>query len=380
MKMIRLVNKVLHSRFTHRIFVLAIIVISIGIISTITFAARCGSTQKNFRPINEPKSAAQMDPEASIPNYNRTEETTYLTFPEWYLVFNPQEYGMFLTEHRASRFPYFGSIKQVWSGYCEVYGITKNNYKFNLGNHVVESVIVTSFTIEYIAKGIYENTVGRISELFAMDEQTEEEIYAARVATEYGAFVPTEPWYAFPFGEALSGLWTKTSFFGPHIVRKMERKFALSLEYGVKMAYAKIITLATRTAFGIANTEIHARVKNISEETFLNPKIKKIKKLDDQSYIVTIPHYQGFTDTVPTLAEAELEFIDIAGNDEILITIVAPNAWAYNLSYGSELFSTSMLTDLTKKRIAIQAPVKNLSQILRQLKFERIIIEHLYDY
>ncbi len=121
----------------------------IGIICATVFVVKCSSAQSGFRPIESQNS---KEHHGVVESYVRSEETTYLTYPEWYLVFNPQEYAEFLAKDLPSRFPYFKSIEQFWSGYCEVYGITKNNYEFNADNHIVATVIGASFSVEYIGK------------------------------------------------------------------------------------------------------------------------------------------------------------------------------------------------------------------------------------
>lgn len=346
----------------------------------IAFISTCNNPQNQFKPIASSIEPETLTVEQSINGYKRTEETTYLTFPEWYLVFNPQEYAKFLLHNRPSQFPYFSSIKQFWYGYCQVYSITTNNYEFNAGDHAVEVVIGTSFSLEYLIKGVYENTLGKISEFTANGEQVQEDHYAAKIAKEYGDFIPTEPWYAFPFGKALRGVWADTDLWGPHLIRKWERKIFLSLEYGIKSVYAKLIGLGTHATFGIADTEIYAHIANVPESIFSNEKVRMVKELEDGSEIIALPHYQGFTDEVPGLAKQGLQFLDLAGNDEILATVVAPIEWEYNLSNGKELFTMSILTDKKLKRVAIQVPVEFLSDMLNQLNDRDIKIEHLFDY
>lgn len=342
------------------------------------FDARCSLAQPNFRTIHDQIPAEFKVVENGIKDYSRAEESTYLTFPEWYLVFNPQEYGKFIGENKPSGFPYFKSIGQFWGGYCQVYGITKRNYPFNAGDHLMEAVIGTSFSVEYVVKGVWENTIGRISE-WVSGSQTEEDMYAAKVAQEYGAFIPTNPWYQFPYGEKFVGLWTGTPFFGSHFLRKFERKVFLSLEYGIKTGYALLIKIGTHAVYGVADTEIYVAVKNAPESIFQDTRIHKIKNLGNGSYIITVPHYQGFTDTIPVLAREGVEFIDFAGNNEILVTAIAPQNWNSDLKNGAILFTMDMVTSL-EKRIAIQAPTKSLGPMLVQLEAEGVKIEHLYDY
>ena len=104
-------------------------------------------------------------------------------------------------------------------------------------------VIGTSFTVENALKGLYENTIGRVTEWTSHGEPTPEDRFGARVAQEYVDFIRVDPWYEFSFFRRFQELWRETQFSGPHLLRKWERKLALSLEYLAKAQYAMLITL-----------------------------------------------------------------------------------------------------------------------------------------
>lgn len=209
----------------------------------LAFLVSARGAQSDFQPVNESLPLEVDTLSVEIPAYRRAEDATYLTFVEWYLVFNPQEYAQFLAHDRPSRFPYFHGIAQIWRGDREVYGITRRFYPFNGGYNLMLVVIGVSSTAEFAIKGLYEKSVGRFFEWTASGERTAEDDFAAQVAREYGEFVPTQPWFEFPFGRKLKELWTTTGFTGAHFPRKCERKFFLSLEYGVKTLYAAVIRL-----------------------------------------------------------------------------------------------------------------------------------------
>jgi hypothetical protein len=285
-----------------------------------------------------------------------------------------------LHDSLPSAFPFFRSIGQFWYGYAQVSGITLRWYPFDFGEHLMVMVIGCSTTVEYTIKGLYEGSVGRLSEWAASGLRTAEDDYAAKVAREYGEFIPDKPWFEFPFGHALTGLWSGTGFLGPHFIRKIERKLFLSLEYGTKALYAGLIRLASRAVYGVADTRVYATVSRVSDRALAEPEVKKIQELESGSWLMTVPHYQGFTDTVPRLADLGVEFEEIAGNDEILLTLVAPAAWSFDLASGRALFSMEMLASPGRKRVAIQAPVKALGAMLRKIKAEHLELEHLYDY
>jgi hypothetical protein len=333
-----------------------------------------------FHPVD---TAIADDTAAQIrttPKYRRDEDATYLTYVEWYLVFNPQEYAAAIAKERPSRFEYFRGIGQLWSGYANVYGMTRRHYPLNGGYNLMLVVISTSSTVEFGIKGIYEKTLGRIFEWTAGGERTPEDDLAARVAHDYGQFIPTRPWFEFPFGHALKTLWTEPSLFGAHWPRKWERKFFLSVEYGVKAVYATVIRLASHAVYGVADTEVYLSAHNVSPAALAVPGVRSVTQLGPGRWILTVPHYQGFTDTLPTLAKAGVDLEEIAGNDEIMATIVAPREWRYDLTSGKPLFEMPTLSGQPTKRIAVQVPAARLADWLRQLSAKPVRLEHLFDY
>lgn len=310
------------------------------------------------------------------------QEKTYTTFPEWFIVFSAQEYGQFLQKNPPSAFPYVGSIFQYWNSYYQVYEITSTrNYPFTWEDHTMLMVIGISYSAEYAVKELYENTIGVVSELTSFGSLTQEDIYAQKIAQDYGNFLVHTPWYEFPFDETLTGLWNKTGILGKAPIRKWERKLALTLEYGTKALYAWGIKAATESTFAPANPEITMTVYTPHKEILTtDSRIRVINTSDKNINIVGIPRYKIFNEIVPVLARSKVSFLEIAGNKNIMITVIAPRTYQFNLSFGKELFSQPILTSPVKKRIAIDVPVIHLTETINALEGENVLIEHIYDY
>jgi FAD/FMN-containing dehydrogenase len=316
-----------------------------------------------------------------VEGYKRDEAQTYLTLPEWLLVYYPAEYASSLELRPPSAFPYFGAIGQFWSYYWKAYTMTRERYPFNGRYHLMVFVIGSSYTAENALKGIYESTIGRLTEWLASDARTQEDAFAAEVARDYVDFIRVDPWYEFSFARALKRLWAETEFFGPHIVRKWERKLILSAEYLVKAQYAMLIKLATKAAYGDADAEMLVRAENVAAGSLVGEaKVKVIKILEDESMLLSLPRYEEFRDVVLRLVANGARFREIAGNREILVTSVAPVAWRFELPSGHLVFEKTMLTDPQHKRVGIAAPVPSLHQILTQLADASLEVEHIYDY
>jgi len=372
---IRSVLKVVKRALIAMVALCAIVVVAAAI-----FAARCATGQRQPKVQSE-ASKQRMKLTAGIKDYTRTEESTYLGYPEWFIVWSYTERADFQQQRLPSGSPFFASIHQYWSGYCSVYGMTRGKYPFNFGEHQMLAVIGGSFSIEYLIRSLYENILGRFTEWISSHEAVEEDLYSNRVAREYADFVHIRPFYEFSFWERFKGLWSENKVWGPHPVRKWERRAFLSLDYSIESFYCWLIEKASHASYGIESADTYAWIENASEPIFTgNPRIRKVKEVGAGAYIVIIPRYQEFTTVAAWLADRDVHFVEIAGNDEILVTAIAPRNWAYALTAGEVAFSTELATGPDWKRIAIAAPARDLHKVMNELKNGGIRIEHVYDY
>jgi hypothetical protein len=290
-----------------------------------------------------------------------TESATFLTLPEWYIVYNAEEYATFTTSNSPTGFPYGRSITQYWRYYGAACAATKGRYPFSGGNHMMLAVIGSSFSIEYALKGLYENTAGRLSEMIR-GHATPEDALAHATAVEYGAFMHTVPWYEFPFASKLSTLWRSTPMRGPNVLRKWERRVALTAEYGVKSIYAWLIGLGTHAAYDAVQPTIEAEVV----------------RADGSAATLTLPRYEAFTAAAVKLIHDGVRFRDIGGHDEILITAIASRGFATG---GLQVILTEpSVIDPTQVRIGIRTSVATLHNVVSAVENGGGKVEHLYDY
>lgn len=334
-------------------------------------------------PAAEPASedAAIREAVADLPDYYRPESKTYLTLPEWYIVYSTDEYADFIANNSSSDFPYFSAVGQYWQSYVDVCNEIRGRYPFNGDSQFTLAFIGISFTAENMLKGAYEGTVGRLTDWISSDTPTEEEIYAAQVAQEYGQFMHEIPWYFFPFQEKLQGLWNETSLWGPDPIRKWERKLALTIEYGGKILYAGFTNFGAQATYGGADVEkIYAVTEGITED-MQSKDLEVVEEIDSQRQLIRITRFEYFSDTVPRLLESGVLFDEIAGNREILFTLLGPQDADYNFEYGDYLFDLPILTKPGQTRAAIKVRVGDMAQFFEELKTrEDIRFEHMYDY
>lgn len=328
---------------------------------------------------NVEKDPSIQEATKDIPEYTRPEDLTYLTLPEWYIVYSTDEYAAFIAENPPSRFPHFRAVWQYWQSYADVCEVVQGNYPFNNEHQFALGFIGVSFTVENMLKGVYEGTIGRLSEWTA-SEPTEEEIYAAQVAKEYGEFLHMTPWYFFPFRDKLQGFWSETSTWGPSPIRKWERKLSLTAEYGLKALYAGFTRFGAEATYGGADVEkIYAVTEGLTDG-MLSSDLELVKSVNENRQLIRITRFERFTQLVPGLTDSGLRFIEIAGNDEILATVFAPRSEQFSFTYGEPVFDLPILTDPELTRLAVRVKLQDLRSFLDELENGPNRLEHLYDY
>jgi len=314
--------------------------------------------------------------------HRRGEEQTFLTFPEWFLVHSPAEYAAFVKTNPPSGFPFWGHIGQLWQSYRAVTRATTNDrYPFNFGYHVMIVVIATSTTVEYGLRSAYETLVGRLAELARTHGPTPEDAYGARIAQDYVDFIRERPWYEYDFWGKVKGLWRETSLVGPDMLRKWERKYALTSEYGAKAIYGWLIMLGTKASYDEALPVTAVVVDRLPEPAGAD--VKVLEKLPDGGALVLVPRYAAFRASAGALARGDANFREIAGNGAqapILVSVLAPAGWTPPAPDAEILFTQPLVTQPGAQRVAFTVPVGGLAELLRRLEAAQVRVEHVYDY
>jgi hypothetical protein len=369
-------------RWLHRLIRCALVclgVVLLFIAAEVVSGWRCDLQGQVPAPAARPEQTKAVV--AGIKDYSRPEDDTYLSYPEWYIVWSYQEKADFQEHQLPSGFPYFGAVRQYWESYCCISRLTRGKYEFNAGEQVMLVVIGTSFSAEYILKGVYEHTIGRLSEWTSGDQFTAEDQYAYKVAREYADFVHVRPFYEFHFARHVKGLWAESSMWGPHPIRKWERRVFLTVDYASEAFYCWLIEQATHATYGREPDDTYAWVENLDENLLPQiPHLKVVRRLDPQGYIVDIPRYQEFTGVALVLAEHGVRFVEIAGNSQITLSVLAPQGWHYDDSVARQVFSMPIVTRPGWRRVVLTCGVSSLDQCLSALHSDGVMVEHVYDY
>jgi hypothetical protein len=319
-------------------------------------------------------------PSRTPAEYRRAPELTFLTFPEWYLVYSPDEYADLVAESTPDRFPFRRHIDQFWQGYGMAYDATGVDYPFNTDYHVMIWVIGGSTTVEYGLKGAYEAMVGRLTAAIPSSARTAEDRLAANVARDYVEFLNIEPWYKFDFVSPLRRVWTETGFWGPNPIRSWERKYYLTSEYAAKAIYGWVIKKASESAYEEEKPVTAVLVDRLPNEIRAKlPDVKVIADYPDGSVLASLPRYQAFTDRARTLAQADVHFLEIAGNQgSVLLSAIVPTD--YDDSALEVLLRQPIITRPGLHRVVFTVPVPELTATIRRLDRPPLRLEHIYDY
>lgn len=310
------------------------------------------------------------------PEHRRPETNTFVTYPEWLIVHVYEDYAAVSRSAGEAAFPYFSSIDRYWSNLCVMTQLASARGEITGDSKAMLYTIGVSFSIEMALKGAYERTVGWLTEALSGNEATPEDVFARSVAEDYAVFLVQTPWYEYPFGKKLGVFWTDVGWSQGNLLRKLERRISFSLEFGAKALYAKVIDVLA----GIAPAPLRIRsvVRGLDPGTSASePDVQRVEALADGQVIET-PRYRDFTHIVRRLALGGADLVEIAGNDEVFVTLLlppdAPDAG------GKPLIIAQVSARPGWRRAGLLVKVTDLAALVRRLDAFGGELEHVYEY
>lgn len=301
---------------------------------------------------------------------------TYLTYPEWSIVHAYEDFAGVAKARGESAFRYFDSIAGYWKNLCSLSAIASAKGEITGDIKTMLYVIGLSFTAEMGVKGLYEKTVGRLTEWVRGPKPTPEDVFAYKVNDDYAAFLRQTPWYEFPFGQTLSRFWRDSSWPTSSYVRSIERRVALSMEYGVKAGYAWLI------AKGAALSPAKLTIRSVIEgaEPIPGADMKVIEQRTDGTTVVETPRYRAFTQILLALVDRNRRIIEIAGNNEILVTVLAKDGAPFAAGGARELIVVPVQARPGFTRRGYSVRLEDLPAFVQSLRQSGGEFEHAYDY
>lgn len=314
-----------------------------------------------------------------LKDYYRAEEQTVLTVPEWYLVYNPKEYADYLESGKnPSDFPFYKSIDEYWKLYDRSLKLTSEAYPENAEYKTMLQVIGVSMTMEYGAKILYENTIGRFFSLFSEEETSQSEKVIIEAQKSYSDFIYQTAWYEFKFLPWITKVWTASENSDHSVLRKWERTFFFTIEFSFKAFYSQLIEWAAKSTYETPSDKIYLIVSNV--DSIKESKNLKIIKRDGDKMIIAVTRWEVFTKEMIELSKQDVKIYEISGNDEIAVSTIMNRSQEIKPQGIKLLYQSQIVTDDKVKRNVYLLPVEKLLPFIKNLKSNNVTVEHVYDY
>jgi FAD/FMN-containing dehydrogenase len=314
---------------------------------------------------------------ADINGYFKDEGQSFLTVPEWYLVFNPEEYADFLEAgHNPSDFPYYQSIDEYWTLYDRSMKLVSEAYPNNDEYTTMLNVIGVSITMEYATKMLYENSMGRVFSWFSNATLSDEERVIIAAQRAYSDVIYDKAWYEFQFMPWVRKVWSVSNTAESNWFRKMERTLFFTAEFTFKAAYAKLIECGAKASYEEPVTNIYLVVS--TSDTLQTQRLDVVHQQAEKK-IIRIPRWGAFTKEIVKIADADMNIIEIAGNDEIVVSVIAPKNTIPHPD-GELLYTSKIVTVPDLERHVYLLPVNKLLTFVKTAKSKDLVIEHVFDY
>ena len=250
----------------------------------------------------------------------RPESRTLLTYPEWHIVHAYDDYAAVIAKDDPHDFAYLSSIIGFWTSLCALSQTAASHGGVPWETKQMVYTIGISFSAELLLKAAYEETIGRVTTLIRGPEHSGLDVISAVQAADYATFLQQVPWYKWDFRRDALAL-DAMALPGIATLRDRERSFALGIEYRTKAAYAKVIEAAV-AGIGADALTMRVIVKDIEPDALAQMAGVQVIAERPEGTEIETPRYRAFTDLARQLAGQGANFVEIAGNDDILYTAI----------------------------------------------------------
>ena len=317
------------------------------------------------RPADDTSQYAAILP----PDQHRPEGRTLLTYPEWHIVHAYDDYAKVISTDDPHDYKFLPAIGGFWASLCSLSRASGKHGGFPSEFKSTVYTIGVSFTAELLAKALYEETIGRVATLIRGKNRAPLDDLTAQQAAEYAQFLRQVPWYQWDFTKDAATIRANAT----QAFRDRERRIAIGLEYQAKAGYAKIISAA------VANMEPDALrlqmiVTGLSADDLSRFDDVDVIATGPNGIVIETPRYRALTDLLLQWAKAGANFVEIAGNDDILFTVTSQDPQIDEALYSFER------QGYNDTRGLILLPVAELAQALRMMDARNLTLEHIHDY
>jgi hypothetical protein len=308
--------------------------------------------------------------------FQRQEANSFLTYPEWHIVYAYEGLARALETGDEHSFGYFSSIKGFWSAACALNKVAATHGGADKNTVQTNYVIGASFTLEMGMKALYEETLGRLFALLRGRVKSPQDVIAAEMASDYAEFLQQTPWYKYPFDQEVKNLWNAPLDMP---LRGWERRLALGGEWKAKAAYAKVIANAV-AATGAAKLEIRSVVSGLGEAQLAAIKDVQVVAAVPQGFIINTPRYQAFTKILEEIAKSGGSIVEIAGNDDVLVTVTMADGADMPALPGAEVLAVINRDGFGGSRALLNVRISFLHKLIIAVGAGPMRLEHVYDF
>jgi hypothetical protein len=319
--------------------------------------------------------AQTYTPLISEPEFRRAEANTYLTYPEWHIVYAYDGLAEALKNGDEHAFDYGSSVMGFWRSACALMRVADEHGGADWGTRSTIHTIGVSFTAEMVAKAAYEETIGRATAWLRGSEKTPQDKAVAQMAADYSAFLRQSPWYQYPFGQDVKELWSAPASWS---VRAWERRVGIGLEFSAKRGYAKVLAgavAATEPAVLVIRSVVsgldRAALGKIADVTIVGARAGGVE--------IETPRYDRFTRILADIARRGGTVREIAGNDDIMVTVTVPENAESEVRHGRVILRTRR-EGFSSHRLLVDVKVAELAALLSTYPLGDPGIEHVFDY
>lgn len=371
------------------VLIAAVAVLIGGTIGTIELGC-AGDAEPHGQPHTQPHAQSQRDPAVAarvaldLPGYHRPEIVSFLSYPEWSIVHAYEDFAAVLVKGDESDFGYRASISGFWRSLYQLNRLTAQYPGSYRDTKLMLYTIGFSFTAELAAKGVYENTLGRLFEALRGERKTAVDRFVGNVAEEYAAFLQQTPWYEFAFGRGIAALWRVPLASEDSALRHWERKLAMTVEFGVKAVYAKLIAAAAgslgpvdRTTQAVVAAPSTAALEALAKTS----DVALLRRLDDNTALIRAPRYRAFTQFLLRAIASDVRPLEVAGNTRALVTVIVPAVSVPPVNIAVAMFEVPLSARPGHRRLGLDLRVHALPSLLRWVQdTPGAQFEHFYDY
>lgn len=301
--------------------------------------------------------------------HQHQEGQSYMAYPQEHIINAYGEYAAVVSQGDPHNYGFFSAVKGFWGSTCELKkkAVARGGFSSETKNQIYVGGV--AFTADMVLKGLYEGTIGRLVTMVRGNTRSPLDNLSAQQAAEYAEFIKTSPRSEWDFGGSSSALWALNS----RNTRDWERAVALNIENRMRQ-----VTSGFMSAFMDESTPASGRrrmiVKDISPGALSTLAGINVIGNRPEGIEIEVPNDQRLSAILRQMAAQNASFVEIAGNDDILATVIAPRS--------------TRLTSLRKfdrqgyndTRHLVELKVWSLAERLREFDDQQILVERIYAY